>query len=371
MQKIAFELPLNSVSFGDVSILILRTIFEQERINGQKYDISLFPIGHVDFSAQTQNLEFQKWINSKIQNGLENHSKDTNIFKLWHLSNGIQSYSKNQTLLSFYELDEPTKIELNAAKNNKTLFSSKYTCEIFRQFGVETGHINLAFDSYNFNQKLKKIHSDGRIVFNVLGKFEKRKGHEKVIKAWIRKYGNNPKYALQCAIFNPFLGRTSEEINNNNQQIASRLVDGKKPYNVSFYPKMQETSVYNEFLNSSDIVLGLSGGEGWGLGEFQSVALGKHAVLLKAHSYKDWATDEMVTWVNPSGKIPAYDGLFFQKGQSINQGNIFNFNEEEFLAACDTAVRKVENNRVNQSGLTLQTTYTKEKLVDNIISHLT
>ena len=48
--------------------------------------------------------------------------------------------------------------------------------------------------------------------------------------------------------------------------------------------------MYNDFLNSSDIVLGMSGGM-LGLPEFQSAYLGKHAVLLNVSAYKDWAKE--------------------------------------------------------------------------------
>jgi hypothetical protein len=112
----------------------------------------------------------------------------------------------------------------------------------------------------------------------------------------------------------------------------------------------------------------MSGGEGWGLPEFQSVAIGKHAVLLKAHSYKTWATDDMVTWVNPSKKIPVYDGMFFQQGDAFNQGQIFDWDEEEFIAGCEAAIKKVEAGRVNTKGLELQKVYTKEKFADDVLA---
>ena len=64
--------------------------------------------------------------------------------------------------------------------------------------------IPLAFDNYNF-KRIEKYFDDDRITFNLCGKFEHRKRHEKIIKAWVSKYGNNPKYNLQCAIYNPFM----------------------------------------------------------------------------------------------------------------------------------------------------------------------
>ena len=67
----------------------------------------------------------------------------------------------------------------------------------------------------------------------------------------------------------------------------------------------------------------MSGGEGWGLPEFQSACLGKHAVLLNASAYKDWANDKNAVLVEPSGKRDVYDGMFFHEGQPYNQGQVY------------------------------------------------
>ena len=48
---------------------------------------------------------------------------------------------------------------------------------------------------------------------------------------------------------------------------------GKEYFNINFLGMMQKNSLYNDFLNSGNIVLGMSGAEGWGLPEFQSVVL--------------------------------------------------------------------------------------------------
>lgn len=362
--KLALNLPINPVSFGQVSTLLLKTLFERERNGIEKHDVYLFPIGQINLNSQSADPSFNEWLKEKITNGLENYKRDIPIFKLWHLNGSLESFSKNQSLLTFYELDQPTKVEINIAKNNNIYFSSKFSCEIFNTYGVNAEYIPLAFDSFNFTMKKKRFFGDERITFNLCGKFEKRKHHAKIIKAWIKKFGNNPKYSLQCAVFNPFLNEEQ------NQQILMGVLEGNKPFNVNFLPMMTENSVYNDYLNSADIVIGMSGGEGFGLPEFQSIAIGKHAILMKAHAYKDWATDDMVTWVNPSGKTPVYDGMFFQQNQPFNQGNIFDFNEEEFLFACETAILKTQKNKINEIGLTLQDSFSKDKFVDKVIKIL-
>ena len=131
---------------------------------------------------------------------------------------------------------------------------------------------------------------------------------------------------------------------------------------------MTENSKYNEYLNSSDIVLGMSGGEGWGLPEFHSVCLGKHAVILNAHGYKDWASNDTCVMVEPSeNKIEAEDGVFFTKGSLFNQGNIFSWDEKDFIEGCHNAISRTKENRLNTKGIELQDKFTYAKTLDTIL----
>lgn len=364
-KKYTLNLPLNGVSFGQTSLLFLKTIYD----NRDKFSEpqGLFPIGGVDLSTTDFTTDFKSWIEELVKKAFTNHNRDIPCFKLWHLNpESLQSYSNNTTLMSFYELDAPTPLELNVAKNNKIIFTSEYTKQTFDTFGVKAQYIPLAFDSYHFSQLNKNYFDDGRITFNVVGKFEKRKHHAKVISAWIKKFGGNPKFFLQCAMFNPFFPNPDEQYKN----IVNQLTKGQRIFNVNFLGHMVQNSLYNDFLNSGNIVIGMSGGEGWGLPEFQSVAVGKHAVILDAHGYKGWANKDNSTLVSPSGKVEAADGFFFQKGGITNQGNIFDFNEEEFLDACEKAIEKVKQSPVNANGLKLQEQFSKEKFVENILSQL-
>ena len=355
------NLPVNSVSFGQVSSLILREVYKKN-IN----EFSLYPIGdNLDLSSQDLEEGFIEFLRDKANNYLSKLKREDPCFKLWHLNGSIDSISDKRFLLSFYELDSPTKEEINIVKNqNRVFFSSKYTVDIFKTFGCKNvEYLPLAFDHYNF-KKIEKNYFNDRIVFNLVGKLEKRKNHKKVIRAWIRKYGNNPKYHLQCAIYNPFF---KEE---DNKKLLSEILEGQNYFNISFLGFMQKNSMYNDYLNSANIIIGVSGGEGWGLPEFHSVAIGKHAIILNAHGYKEWANENNSILVNPNSKIEAYDGLFFNKGQSFNQGNIFTFDDDDFINACEEAVKRVEKNPVNLNGLELQEQFTSEKMVNNILNIL-
>lgn len=361
MSEFTAHLPLNSVSFGQTSILFLKTYLANYEKYKETADLTkMFMIGQPDFSAQEANPEFEQSINKLLNAGLEKHSRGTPSFKLWHLNGSMESISEDQLLLSFYELDAPTPPEINIARNNRMAFSSKYTQSIFEQYGIKSDYIPLAFDKYNFGGSGKKRIEDGRITFNISGKFEKRKHHEKAIRAWIKKFGNNTKYFLQPAIYNSFFPNAEQEY----QKIIHHLTGGKKIFNIQFYGHMVQNNLYADYLNSCDVVIGMSGGEGWGLPEFQMTALGKHAVILNAHGYKEWANEKNAVLVEPSGKIEAADGFFFHKGAPWNQGQIFDFNEDDFISGCEEAIKRVEADRENKEGLKLQDDFSAEKMVE-------
>ena len=357
----AANIPLNGVSFGQVSTLLMRGFFER------KINPSIFPIGgKIDFNSQGTDPVFFDYINKCAQKANVEHSRDIPSFKLWHLSEGLNCVSKVNNLLTFYELDEPTPSEINIAKNqDKLIFTNKYSQEVFDQFGIDSHVIPLAFDKYNFKRVQKKYFDDDRVVFNLSGKFEKRKNHKKIIQAWIKKFGNNKKYFLQCCIYNHFLSEKQ------NRDLFIDAVDGQTVFNVQFLGHMPTNALYNDYLNSSNVMIGMSGAEGWGLPEFQSVALGKHAVILNAHSYKEWANAENSVLVNPKGKEPAYDGIFFHKGQEWNQGNIFTFDDDDFISGCEEAIKRVEKHRVNQEGLKLQKEFSLDKTLDKLLPLIT
>ena len=357
----SLNLPINSVSFGQVSTAILREIYKKG------LQPCIFPIGdRVDLSTQEEDADFASWVNSGVAKSFNSHSRSNPIFKLWHINGSMESFSEKQILYTFYELDQPTPTEINIVKNNATvIFSSNESASSFNTYGASnTAMIPLGFDSVNFERKDKKYFNDDRITFNLVGKFEKRKHHQKVIQTWVKRFAGNKKYFLQCAIYNNFISQED------NQKITNSVMQGQKPFNVNFFGFMSKNSLYNDFLNSGDIILSMSGGEGWGLPEFHSVAMGKHAVVLNASGYKSWANETNSVLVNPNGKTPAYDGMFFHEGQPFNQGNIYDFDPDEFVHACEEAIKRVEENKVNEAGLSLQNDFTYENTTNLILEEI-
>lgn len=354
-----FESPINGVSFGNVSMGLLREAYRRNM------DVNLFVIGGqkgVQLNSYSEEQGFLNYLQSCGSNPYSKFDKSDLSFKLWHLNGCLPCFGQNQRLLTFFELDQLTETEVNIANQNDIVFvTSEYTKKVFEDSGVKSKieYLPLFLDS-KYYKKVNVPKIEDRITFNLLGKAEHRKNHKKIIQAWIKKFGNNKKYSLQCSINNPFFSPED------NMRVRADFTGGEQPFNVIFNNGVVENSLYNKFLNSADIVIAGSGGEGWGLPEFQSVAVGAHAVVMNAHGYKSWATNENSVLFEPSGKKSAIDNIFFRKGDIFNQGNIFDFNEDDFISACEEAVKRSESNPVNEEGLKLKDQFNVEKTFDQI-----
>jgi hypothetical protein len=357
----AFNLPLNGVSFGVVSLAILREIFRRNLTP------SLFLIGQPDLSAQKEDRGFSQWINQCITRGMLSHSRKHPAIKLWHIFNGgMESFSAEQFLFTFHETDEVTPAEVNTLNNQKgTFVTSNFTKRVFEEHGVRNVHyVPLGFDSYNFYPTNKKYQPQDIITFGLFGKWEKRKHTAKIIQNWVKVFGNKREYRLHAAVYNQFYNKPGE-----NEALIAQALDGKSYWNVEFCKPVGTNVEYNDIINSTDIVLALSGGEGRGLPEYHSVGLGKHCVGLDAHSYKDFLNDENAVLIKPNAKIASADGKFFHPGFPYNQGSFFDFSEDDMISACYKAIERVKTNRLNTAGLKLQALTYKET-VDNLLSVL-
>tara|TARA_R110000772_G_scaffold185256_1_gene296420 strand:+ start:1439 stop:2527 length:1089 start_codon:yes stop_codon:yes gene_type:complete len=350
------DAPINSLSFGNVSYNILRQ-FWRKGVN-----VNLFPHGEKgDFSAfDKMDKEFLEWLKESSSTATLKVRKDTPSFKLWHLNGSQNRVGPKQALYTFYELDQPTEVEINLAKlQDKIYFSSEYSANLFKEKGVDALVLPVGFDE-DFHRTNKTYLSEEVVHFGLMGKFEHRKHTEKIIKLWLSKYGNNNKYQLSVCVTNPFLNK--EEM----QSVLANCLGGKRYSNINFLPYLKSNTEVNELLNSIDIDLtGLSGAEGWNMPAFNSTCLGKWSIVLNETAHKDWANNSNCILVESDGKVPAYDNKFFKEGLQFNQGNIYTWDSDIVAECMDTAVSK--KGQTNAAGEELKDKFSYSRSVDRLL----
>jgi hypothetical protein len=355
--KLLVEAPLNSLSIGNVTVNILR------ELKNKNVDVGLFPISNPDVQSYQLDDAFSSFIQESSNNRFDFLKKDIPCLKIWHLNGSENRKNSNQHLFTFYECNQPTDIEIAIAKaQDNVFFSSSCSRDHFLNKGCHNSYyIPLGFDpSLHCTNKpyLKDV-----IHFGLMGKFEKRKHTGRIIRAWIKKYGNNNKYQLTCCITNPFF--KPEDM----QNVINGVLEGKRYTNVNFLPYLATNAEVNELLNAIDIDLtGLSGAEGWNLPAFNATCLGKWSLVLNATSHKDWATKENSILVEPEGEFDCYDQVFFQKDSGFNQGTFYDWNEEVVISAMETAEKKAK--QVNLLGKELGKEMTYSNTVDGILKNI-
>jgi glycosyltransferase involved in cell wall biosynthesis len=355
----ALNLPINNLSFGQISINFLYELYKQG------YQPCIFPIGPVNIGCyHFLTDDFKKWLESCVGKANRTHKKTSPTLKLWHINDGLSSISHKQILFTFHETDQLTETEQNILNNNTSVIvTSDYSKNVFESFGVNNvSKVPLGFDSNSFKILNKKYFADNVICFGLTGKLEYRKRHLDVIKLWAEKYGNNHSYILNCALFNQHLPPEVQ------QQLLGQAFQGKNYWNINLNPFMDRNDAFNDYLNSNSILIGMSSAEGWGLPEFQSVGLGKHAIILNGHAYKEWANSENSVLVNPNGKSDIYDNIFFHKGGEFNQGQSYTWSKEAFYEGMDQVIARYHRNKVNEAGKLLQQQFTWETTANILLN---
>lgn len=355
------NVPVSSVSFGQIGYNILRECYKR------KLDVAVFPLHDYDFSPFNPDPRFVEWIQNSINQRYRFIGGDIPSFRLWHLAGSETVLNGRQILLTFQETDVLTGPEKNISSlQERVLLTNHYSVQNFHKNGVDNADfIPLGLDpdilDYKFSRKADYLH------WVLVGKLEKRKHTLDLISAWCEKYGNNLSHRLTLCVYNPFMNEQQ------NSAVLQRAFvrDGeiKKPSNVNVLPRLPLNSQMAELYHSADIDLGgMSGGEGLNLPSLTMTALGKWSIVLNAHAHKTWADKGNAILVEPNGKMPATDGVFFHDGDlenSFNQGNFYTYDKDNLIRAFERAEALGETQ--NKNGLKLRDQFGYGNCVDKII----
>lgn len=368
-QNFSLQVPLNSTSLGQTATCFLHELFLLE------LEPNIFPIGRgVDLSSYNGLLPdaFLPWLQYCIDKAQKSYKRSDPCLKWWHVHGAEEGVlSLNPYLMTFHEVDGLTEHETNILKNYEKVFvACEYNKNIFEQNGVNTVECNLGFDSLAFKRTDKKYYGDDITTIMVSGKLEMRKRHDKVLRVLGQMFGNNSAYKVHLHLYNHFLNSDPNKCKEINESLVRNYCGGDY-FNFIQYPYFGSLQEVNESYNCADLVVDGSGGESWSLPSFHCVGLGKHAVLHNCTGIKSWATAANATLVEPSGKIPAIDGLFFKgEGSNFNVGNFYDFTDEDLKKAIESALEKVKKNKVNSEGLKIQEQFTWKKFSEKVLSNM-
>lgn len=332
--------PINSTSLGSSAWHIFRHIEE---------DIALFPMGgNADLDSFAPiTPELQKKLVDAMERGAKSIDVKGKSLKLWHQFGGIERITAKQGLYTFHELDALTETERHSLNQQEyVIVPCNFNKTTFLNNGVTAPvHVvPLGVDRTVFYPLEKYKTKTGPYIFTMAGKFEARKNHFEILKAFHGLFANNPNVKLRAAITNRFINM--DEVF---KHINQNVFQGQMPNNIEFIQWLPTERHFADFLGHSDCFISPSRGESFNLPLLQAMSCGVPVITNADHAHADYVTAENSILVKSSGTSVASDGMFFRNDGRTNTGKWFDINVNEIAQAMIKAFQG--GRKVNTAGI--------------------
>ena len=338
--KLNLQAPINQLGYGVAGINILKALQAEE------VEVSLFPIGQPQVTNQTDA--------DAVRKGLETaqmFDSQAPCVKIWHQNQMAERIGSGKFIgFPIFELDTFNELEKHHLNScDELMVCSKWAKQVcLDQLHMSpNGHIYLDADAQVHVVPLgvdaelfppAPARQDDKTIFFNCGKWEIRKGHNILIKAFekVLEHGENAELWMMCT--NPF---NSEEENNKWHELYNHP-------KVKLIPRMEtQQEVYN-IMSQVDCGVFPSRGEGWNLELLEMMAAGKHVVATEYSAHTEFCTEENSYLLPISDIEPAFDNKWF-----FGQGNWAKIDDTEvdMLTKLMQRFIKLSKGKVNLEGI--------------------
>lgn len=327
--------PLGVTGYGITSVNIIKALFTIPDLK-----TNIFPIGqqvHI-------NNELEKQI---IQQGLINAKEfepSAPCVKIWHQHDLAARIGDGHFYaFPFFEIDKLHDFEVKQLNSCRGIFiSSHWAKKILIDNGVKSQIYiaPLAVDKDIFRPPAK-IRVEGPYIFFHIGKWELRKSHDFLLKAFDMAFNENDNVELRLLPSNPFLNE--EETNKWLQLVASCKLRDK----IKIYPRLSTQHDLAAFIFDGDCGVYLSRAEGWNNEILETMALNKPIIATDYSAHTEYCDSNNSFLVKINDLEIANDGKWFNGfGKWAKLG-------DEQLEQTIQYMRYVYNNniRTNVAGL--------------------
>ncbi len=310
------------------------------------YNITLWPKGGVMPCIELDQVDLIKAALARREEGFD---KDANFFQIWHQYDLMNRMGRGAHIAySFFELDPLTTRErLHMSVPDVMCVASQWAADITKRdipkVNVKVLPCGVDVDIFNPQPSAtynKRATSDTYVFYNI-GKWEKRKGHDVLIKAFDRAF--EPKDDVQLVMMpnNIFLTAAQTE-HWYGMYKNSRL--GSK---VMFLTGILDTHFdVAKVINSLDCGVFPARAEGWNLELLESMACGKPVITTNVSAHTEYCTKENAYLIEAPRQEEAFDGKFFFGG-----GNWAEFDVDEEEQLIEHMRYCYENRPSNQAGV--------------------
>jgi glycosyltransferase involved in cell wall biosynthesis len=292
--KINLIAPINTLGYGYTGLHICEELIKLG------HEAALFPIGQPQCHPRHENSIRQALANA------DRFDTAAPCIRLWHQHDMSMFVGRNLHIgFPIFELDMFTEKEEHHLKSCDEIFvCSKWAQSMAYQQGVDVVKVvPLGVDSDIFYPQLSKRKPT---IFLNAGKWEVRKGHDILIKAFRAAFPSETNVELWMMCDNPFL-------NDEQVQYWKNLYNDSR---VRFIPRVETDEQVADIMRQADCGVFPSRAEGWNLEALEMLSCGKQVIATDYSAHTEFLTRDNAQLLPITEVEPAEDGIWFHK-----QGN--------------------------------------------------
>lgn len=355
--KLSAHLPINLTSYGVVARNLLT------ELSKLKVDISLFPIGQINYETHGEYLLIKKCIElAKF------FSSDCPHLRLFHQFSLAERVGKGPLWgFPIWEVDSFSPLERHHIEQcDGLLVASTWGKNVVLQ---NTNQKNVHTVPLGANPDIFKPLNLPRQddIFKILccGKIELRKLHDIIPDIFAKAFNKSDNVELLMSWSNPFC--SSHEILEWEHFYKTSPLGEK----IKFIPRITSSIELNKLYNSVDTLLTISRAEGAGLPAIEMLQIGKPIIFVEYGGITEYLNNHNALPIKINNLIPAIDGKFFVPGTETNQGMWADFGEDQ-IEQCVTYLRKLYKERKEYQPIVTKFTWknSAKKLIEIIFGVL-
>jgi glycosyltransferase involved in cell wall biosynthesis len=292
--------PINQLGYGVASLNILRELV----LLG--HDVALFPIGGAVYDVPVEDEEYVK----KAQAYANFYDPEAPSLRVWQQNSLAERVGRGKLVgFPFFELLQLKMNEVHHMERvDRLVVASRWAADVCEANGLERPTVApLGVDRRIFHESVRddRLAPDHTIFVNV-GKWEIRKGHDVLIKAFNKAFDPGDKVILKFATHNPFIrpGNTEWE----HLCHSSRM--GK---HIHIYPhgRMKTQQEVAKYLATADCAVFPARAEGWNLELLEAMSCGIHCIATNVSAHTEFVDEANCRLIHTDAVEDARDGIWF------------------------------------------------------------
>lgn len=295
--KINLNSPINALGYGVVGYNVWKSLREVA-------DVTIYPIGErIQFPSKNTDVEKFREDHEKAKHF--QHTSPT--LKIFHEHKLEERIGKGKFFAwPFFEVskfDSMKKSHLESVDH--LIVSSEWAKNIvIDQTNLDAQHISViecGVDRNIFNE-LNSVTNTNSCVFFNCGKWEVRKGHDVLHRAFKDAFQNNENVELWMMNQNPFL---------NQDQHSRFLTPYENDDRIRFIPRVQYQEELSDIMNNVFCGVFPSRAEGWNLEALELFSCGKNVIITDYSAHTQFCNKDNSFLINIESEEPIYDGYWF------------------------------------------------------------